>query len=182
MKNIFILFELMIIPFASISQQRTFKQHGIRKVETKITNTRKSERSFVVTQTYDKKGNLSEELKIDNNGQIAEHIICFYEKNKKTTIKKDSLGNEISREIIIKNKDGKTIETSSENLLKKHKEGRKYTYDKWGKLTSEFWLNDKGEIERTKKYFYNEEGLLIQQISLDEKNKVIFQKDIRYEN
>ncbi len=173
---------LLFAPLMLLAQQRTYKQHGIRKVETNITNPRKPDRSFVLTQTFDKKGNLIEEVKTESTGEIVEHVVYSYEKYRKTAIEKDNAGNVISKEIILKNKDGKTIETSTENFLKHSKEGRKYTYDKWGKLTVELWLNDKDKIERTKKYIYNAEGLLIQQVSLDEKNVVIFQKDIRYEN
>lgn len=180
MKNIIIALSIVLSQFGVFAQQKTYKQHGIKKVQTKITNTRKPDRSFVLNQTYDKKGNLLDELKTDSNGQIVEHLIYHYEDNKKTIIKKDNLGNEIFRETIIKNKDGKTIETTSENLLKQQKEGRKYVYDKWGNLTSEIWIDNKDEIERTKQYFYNEEGMLIQQISLDEKGEIIFQKDITY--
>ncbi|MFA9219820.1 MAG: hypothetical protein ACEQSL_01390 [Sediminibacterium sp.] len=181
MKNILILLGFIFFQFATSAQQRVYKQHGVRTVETKITNTRKPDRSFVLSQTFDKKGNLIEEIKTESTGKIVEHVIYSYEKNKKTALKKDNAGNEIYKEITIKNKDGKTIETSSENFLKHSKESRRYTYDKWGKLTIEVWLNDKNEIDRTKKYFYNNEGLLIQQVSLDEKNVIIFQKDIRYE-
>ena len=163
-------------------QQRTYRQHGIRSVETQITNTRKPERSFILKQTYDKKGNLLEEIKTESSGKIIEHLVFTYEKNRKTSIKKDATGNVVIMEISTRNKDGKVIETFSENFLKHSKEGRKYFYDKWGKLTSEIWLNNKNEVERTKNYYYNSEGLLIKQISLDETNTVIFQKDIRYEN
>jgi hypothetical protein len=176
---------LILLLFAQLTlsaQQRTYKQHGIRKVETTITNPRKPDRSFVLKQTFDKKGNLIEEIKTEGNGEIVDHVTYTYEKYKKTATEKDNAGNIISKEITIKNKDGKTIETSSENFLKHSKEGRKYTYDKWGKLTVELWLNDKNKIERTKKYIYNAEGMLIQQVSLDDKNVIIFQKDIRYEN
>jgi hypothetical protein len=182
MKNIFLLIAFIVLNFGSIAQQRTYRQHGVRSVVTQITNIRKPDRSFVLKQNYDKKGNLIEEIKIENSGEIVEHIIYSYEKGRKTSIKLDNSGNEIYRETVLKNKDGKITESTSENFLKHTKESRKYTYDKWGKLIIELWLNDKNETERTKKYFYNDEGLLIQQISLDEKNEVIFQKDIRYEN
>lgn len=180
MKNIIIAISIVLSQFGVFAQQKTYKQHGIKQVQTKIINTRKPERSFVLNQTYDKKGNLLEEIKTDINGKIAEHLIYHYEKYKKTIVKKDNLGNEIFIETVIKNKDGKTIETTSENLLKHLKERRKYEYDKWGKLTSESWFNNKDEVERTKKYFYNEEGMLVQQISFDGKGEIIFQKDITY--
>lgn len=182
MKNILVLLGVIFFQFAASAQQRVYKQHGVRKVETKITNIRKPERSFVLSQTFDKKGNLIEEIKIENTDKVVEHLIYTYEKKKKTIVKKDNAGNVIYKEVNIKNKDGKTIEFSSENFLKHTKESRTYEYDKWGKLTVEVWLDDENKVERTKKYFYNSEGLLIQQISLDNKNVIIFQKDIRYEN
>lgn len=182
MKNLLIICVLLCIHFTTNGQQRTYKQHGIRSVETQITNPRKPERSFLLKQTYDKKGKLLEEIKTESSGKVIEHLVFTYKKNTKTTIKKDSAGNVILMETSTRNKDGKVIETFSENFLKHTKEGRKYIYDKWGKLTSEVWLNNINQVERTKNYYYNSEGLLIKQISLDETNTVIFQKDIRYEN
>lgn len=166
--------------FAVLGQQVTLKQHGIRTVTSRVTNTSKPEKCFTLTQRLDKKGNLIEEIKIDNEGKIVEHNVMAYEKNKKTTVRFDPEGNRISSETVIKNKDGKTIETISENFLKQRKESRKYLFDKWGKLIEETWLNDQNKIERTKKYFYDSEGLLIKQISLDETGKIIFQREIAY--
>ena len=182
MRILTLLLITLLCANSSFSQERIIKQHGITKVETQITNTRKPEKSFKLVQTYGKKGKLLEEIKTNYKGEIVEHNKYWYDNYKKTVIKYDNLGNEIAKEVTIKNKDGKTIETSSENYLKKLKSGRKYTYDKWGKLRSEIWLNNIGEIERTKNYEYNDEGLLIKQTSLDETNSVIFEKEIHYED
>jgi len=182
MKSILLILTFCILQLSFLGQQRVFKQHGIRTVETIITNTRKPERSFVLKQTFDKKGNLIEEIKSEISGEIIEHTKITLEKYKKTEVKIDNSGNEIYKEISIKNKDGKTIETISENLLKQTKEIKKFSYDKWGKLVTEVWLDNKGNAERTKKYHYDKEGLLIKQVSFDENNKIIFEKEIHYEH
>lgn len=181
MKSINLSIFLLSLSIAVFGQQTTLKQHGIRTVTSKVTNTNKPEKCFTLTQKLDKKGNLIEEIKIDNEGKIVEHNVMVYEKNKKTTMRIDPQGNTISSEIVIKNKDGKTIETISENLLKQRKESRKYVFDKWGKLEKEEWIDAHNKIERTKKYYYDSEGLLIKQVSLDETGKIIFQREISYE-
>lgn len=180
MKSLQITIIFSILAIATFGQQSVLKQHGIRTVTSKITNPNKPEKCFTLTQKLDKKGNLIEEIKVDIEGKIIEHNLMIYEKNKKTTFRLDPEGNKVSYETTIKNKEGKTVETISENYLKQRKETRKYIFDKWGKLVEEEWLNTQNQIERTKKYFYDSEGMLIKQISLDSSGQIIFQREISY--
>ena len=181
MKSIISTLLLLSIVFLTFGQKTIYQHHKINSVTTKVTNPNKPEKSFTLTQKIDKKGNVIEEFKIDNANKKVEHTKTSIEKNKKVTCHLDSEGNIIASETILTNKDGKVIETTSENILKQRKDTRRYNYDKWGKLVEETWLNSQSKIIRIKKYFYNDEGLLVKQISIDESGEIIFQKDISYE-
>lgn len=175
-----ILFFIMFVVNASAQGPRQIKNRLIREVVTKTLDDRKAQSSLEwVISRYDRKGNLLEIIKLNEDSSVTEWEQFGYHKNglthfhnelnpatgaiqKSTIYTYDKWKNEILEEI--KDASGKLMQKSESE------------YDKFGQKFKEITVDGNGLLIRTTLYSYDSKGMLLCRKIFDASEKLIYEK------
>lgn len=185
MKQFAILFAVLTLMVGHTFAQgtRQISSRKIKSIETRTLETKKGKPTLThIISTYDKKGRLIQEVKLDSSGvcvvtetnkynrkdDLIEHVV--YQGNsttilEKTEIQYDKFG-----------RDTLKIEYDQNGLKSK----TSYTYDNFDNRITETMIDANGKIVRSVSMQYDKRGMLLSRIIKNENGDVIYEKTNAY--
>lgn len=181
MNNIYKLgfFVMLIFVSAGNPSEKRAASRKYREIETVYRDSLNPERNYRRKEKIDGKGNIVESCEWNNDGKIHERITFDINPNCERKTVYNAMDSVVLTESTFYDSRGRKIQYVENDRRKHRSEIITFTYNKWGEKSEEKMVKN-GHTTQIKKLYYNNQGLLTDQVITDSLGVVKSIKKISY--